>query len=235
MKLCSLASGSSGNCVYVGDDTTGILIDVGISGKKVREGLEAIDVDISTINAILVTHEHSDHTKGIGVLARKYKIPIYTKSKKTFHSILKQRAIGVIDPELFTSVEEDTQFTVGSIDIVPFKSSHDAVDPLCYTFRQGDKKISVATDLGNYDTYIKGHLSDSDALFIEANHDVRMLEVGPYPFFLKQRILSDVGHLSNDLSAALICELYDHKLKHVVLGHLSMKIICLMLPMKPSN
>lgn len=220
IKLCSLASGSSGNCVYVGNEDTHILIDVGISMKKVKEGLEAIDVDIRSLDAIFVTHEHSDHVKGVGVMARKHRIPIYTRPK-TFQSTIKQRAIGVVDPDLFREVKADEAVMIGTIKVVPFKSSHDAVDPLCYTFYAEDKKISVATDLGNYDDYIMDHLRDSNALFIEANHDVRMLEVGPYPFFLKQRILSDVGHLSNDLSASLICELYNELLDHVILGHLS--------------
>lgn len=220
MKICSLASGSSGNCVYVGNDDTNILVDVGISGKKVKEGLEAIGVDIAKLDAILITHEHSDHIKGIGVIARKYKIPMYTKSR-TFNATVGQKSIGLVDVELFNEIVEDQSYRIGSMDVKPFKSSHDAVDPLCYTFEDQGKKISVATDLGNYDDYVKSYLSGSNILYIEANHDVRMLEVGPYPFFLKQRILSDLGHLSNDLSASLICELYHDKLDYIILGHLS--------------
>jgi phosphoribosyl 1,2-cyclic phosphodiesterase len=220
MKICSLASGSSGNCIYIGNEDSHILIDIGISGKKMKEGLENIGINPSQIQGILITHEHSDHIKGIGVIARKYKIPIYTKAK-TFFEIIQKSSIGMIDQELFIQIQEDVPFQIGSIRILPFKSSHDAVDPVCFTFSHGMKKISVATDLGTYDDYIKSHLAESNVLFIEANHDVRMLEVGPYPFFLKQRILSDLGHLSNDLSAQLICELYHENMSHVILGHLS--------------
>ncbi len=220
MRICSLASGSSGNCVYVGDGDTHILIDAGISGKRIKAGLDAIGVDIAKLTALLVTHEHSDHVSGVGVLSRKYKIPIYSK-ERTLLSLLKMKSLGVIDTTLFNHLEADEPLMIGDIKVMPFASFHDAVDPLCYTFSKGDKKIGFATDLGNYDDYIKDHLKDVNALYLEANHDVRMLEVGPYPFFLKQRILSDVGHLSNDLSAALICELYHEKLSHIILAHLS--------------
>lgn len=220
MKICSLASGSSGNCVYIGDGENHILIDAGISGKRIKLGLEAIGVDIKDIKALLITHEHSDHISGVGVLSRKYKMPIYSKAK-TLKALLKIRSVGMIDPDLLRPLEADKPFNVGDIQIMPFATTHDAVDPLCYTFTQGDKKIGFATDLGSYNDYIKEHLSGANALYLEANHDVRMLEVGPYPFFLKQRILSDLGHLSNDLSADLICELYHESLTHIILGHLS--------------
>lgn len=220
MRICSIASGSSGNCVYVGDDDTHILIDAGISGKRVKAGLDAIGVDIKRIQALLITHEHSDHISGVGVLSRKYKIPIYSK-EKTLKSLLKSRSVGVIDPELFHHIEADQGFMLGKIQVMPFASSHDAVDPLCYTFITEEKKIGFATDLGSYNDYIKDHLKGANVLYLEANHDVSMLEVGPYPFFLKQRILSDVGHLSNDLSADLICQLYHEGLDHIILAHLS--------------
>ncbi len=220
MRICSIASGSSGNCVYVGDDDTHILIDAGISGKRVKAGLEAIGVDIKDIQALLITHEHSDHISGVGVLSRKYKMPIYSK-ERTLKNVLKSRSVGVIDPELFHHVEADETFMVGHILVTPFTSNHDAIDPLCYTFTKENKKIGIATDLGSYNDYIKDHLKGANALYLEANHDVRMLEVGPYPYFLKQRILSDVGHLSNDMSADLICELYHEGLNHIILAHLS--------------
>ena len=118
-------------------------------------------------------------------------------------------------------VVEDTPFFIGDIEVTAYKTLHDAIDPVGYTFKHNGKKIAVATDLGSYDTYIKNHLSNTNVLFIEANHDIRMLEVGPYPFYLKQRILSDIGHLSNDHSASLICEVYNDDLSHIILGHLS--------------
>lgn len=220
MKICSLASGSSGNCIYIGNEDTNLLIDVGISGKKVRLGLEEIGVDPSTLNGILITHEHSDHIKGIGVIARKYKIPMYT-NQQTFKTVLGNKSVGIIDEALYKEVNENQSFMIGSIKVTPFSSSHDAIDPLCYIFNHKDKKISVATDLGTYNDYTKSFLANSNVLFIEANHDVRMLEVGPYPYYLKQRILGDLGHLSNELSAKLVCEIYHEALSHIILGHLS--------------
>jgi len=220
VKICSLASGSEGNCLYIGSEETHILLDVGISGKRVKEGLAVIDIEPTQIDGILVTHEHSDHVKGLGVLSRRYKKFIYTV-EKTFDVICRTPSIGIIDRALFREIIEDTPFFIGDIEVTAYKSFHDATHPVGYTFKHKDNKISVATDLGTYDTYIKGHLSGADVLFIEANHDVRMLEVGPYPFYLKQRILSDLGHLSNDHTADLICDIYDEKLNHVILGHLS--------------
>lgn len=220
MRLCSLASGSTGNCVYVGDGDTHILIDAGISGKRVKEGLEAIGVDIKAIQALLITHEHTDHISGVGVLARKYGCPIFSK-EKTLNQLLTAKRLGPIDTGLLNGIEADKPFMIGEIEVTPFTSSHDAVDPLCYTFRKGDKKIGFATDFGACNGYIKDHLSGANALYLEANHEIRMLEAGPYPFFLKQRILSDLGHLSNDASGALICDLYHKDLRHVILAHLS--------------
>lgn len=220
MRICSLASSSSGNCIYVGDDETNILIDIGISKKRVEEGLKKIQVEASKVDAILITHEHSDHIKGLGVFARKYKVPIYT-TKKTWKNVLLDKSLGVIDLNLFNEISPDESFFIKGIEVHPFSTSHDAVDPVCYTFNKENQKISVATDLGCYDSYIKEKLKGSDILFLEANHDVRMLEVGSYPYFLKRRILSDVGHLSNETSGRLIRELIDGRLSHVILGHLS--------------
>lgn len=220
MNLCSLASSSSGNCIYVGSLNTSLLIDIGISGKKAELGLKEIGVDIKALNGILITHEHSDHIKGLGVISRRYKIPIFA-TDKTIEKVKNQKQIGVIDESLFNIINPDQEFTLNDICIKPFSISHDAVDPVCYTMSCSDKKISVATDLGCYNTYIVDHLKASNVLFIEANHDVKMLEVGSYPYFLKQRILSDVGHLSNEMSGKLLNELFHDELKYIVLGHLS--------------
>ncbi len=220
MRICSLASGSSGNCIYVGDETTHLLIDVGVSGKRVEQGLLDIGVNPHELNGILITHEHSDHIKGLGVMARRYKTPIFA-TKTTWRELLKTSSLGKIDEGLFREVTPDYGFSLNEISINPFRTSHDAIDPVCYTFTKKDKKISVVTDLGCYDNYIKEQLKDSNILFIEANHDIKMLEVGSYPYFLKQRILSDLGHLSNEATGRLISELLHKDLKYVVLGHLS--------------
>ncbi|MDA3846919.1 MAG: MBL fold metallo-hydrolase [Vallitaleaceae bacterium] len=220
MKLCSISSGSSGNCIYVGTDNTHLLIDVGISGKRIEMGLNSIGQTAKKIDGILITHEHSDHIKGLGVMARRYHIPIYSTSD-TIHALKKSSSLGEIDSTLYRVIEPNQDFLIGDIVIHPFETSHDAIHPVCYTFAFEGKKISIATDLGNYDDYIKEKLSDSNILFIEANHDVKMLDVGAYPYYLKRRIKSDLGHLSNDSTSKLICELYHEALTHIILGHLS--------------
>ncbi len=220
MQICSIASGSSGNCIYVGSETTHVLVDVGISKKRIEIGLESIGLKGHEIQGIFITHEHSDHIKGLGVMSRKYAIPIYTTAK-TWHKILADKTLGFIEPELHREIRADESLLLGDLTINPFKTSHDSIDPVCYTFQNEGKKISVATDLGCYDDYVRENLEFSNVLFIEANHDVRMLEVGKYPYFLKQRILGDFGHLSNETSGRLICDLAHEGLSHIVLGHLS--------------
>lgn len=220
MQMCSIASGSSGNCIYVGSGESHVLVDVGISKKKVEIGLDAIGLKGQDIKGIFITHEHSDHIKGLGVLSRKYAIPIYATAK-TWHMILSDKSLGYIEPDLHREIRADVQVVIGELSVTPFSTSHDAVEPVCYTFRNADKKISVVTDLGCYDDYVRMNLENSNVLFIEANHDVRMLEVGKYPYFLKQRILGDFGHLSNEASGRLIRHLIHDRLSHIVLGHLS--------------
>jgi phosphoribosyl 1,2-cyclic phosphodiesterase len=220
LKICSIASGSSGNCIYIGTDNVNLLVDSGISGKKVELGLKELNVDPNSIDGILITHEHSDHIKGIGVLARRYNMPIYA-TRKTWEATLNYRSIGKVSNDLFVEIYPDEDFNIKDLTIHPFNSFHDAINPVGYTFRKRDKKISIATDLGCYNEYILNKLQDSNILFIEANHDVKMLEAGKYPYYLKKRILSDVGHLSNETSAKLISTLYNKQLTHVILGHLS--------------
>lgn len=220
MKLCSIASGSSGNCIYIGNNNTNLLIDVGISGKRIENGLCSIDVDPKTIDGILITHEHSDHINGLGVMARRYGIPIYA-TVETINSILRIKSIGRISEDLFHYIEPDVAFEINDMVVNPFSISHDASNPVCYTFISNGQKIGIATDLGKYDDYIVSNLKDSQVLLLEANHDINMLEVGAYPYHLKRRILGDRGHLSNDNSGRLICELLHDKLQHIFLGHLS--------------
>ena len=220
MKLCSIASGSSGNCIYVGSGQTNLLVDVGISAKRIENGLNSIDIKLDTVQGILITHEHSDHISGLGVLARKYNIPIYA-TYETIQSIRKIKAIGNISEELFYFVKPNEPFEINDIMVKPFATSHDASNPVCYTMQSEGHKVGVATDLGKYDDYIISQLQDSDLLMIEANHDINMLMVGRYPYYLKQRILGDRGHLSNDSSADLISKLINPRLKGVLLAHLS--------------
>ncbi|MGN0306163.1 MAG: MBL fold metallo-hydrolase [Lachnospiraceae bacterium] len=220
MELCSIASGSSGNCIYVGTQATHLLVDVGISGKRTESGLNSIGLSGRDLDGILITHEHSDHVSGLGVMSRKYHIPIYATAG-TIEAIRRSSSLGKIDEELFVPIEADSTFTLKDILVSPMSTSHDAIQPVAYRFRHGKQKIAIATDLGTYNDYTVECLKGMDLLFLEANHDVNMLQVGPYPYALKQRILGDRGHLSNERSGQLLEKLLHDKLQAVVLGHLS--------------
>lgn len=221
MRLTSIASGSSGNCIYVGSDTTHLLVDVGISGKKVEAGVNELDLSMRDVDGILITHEHSDHIAGLGVIARKYQIPIYA-TPLTKQAILDVKAkCGDIDPDLICEIYPDDKLTIKDIVINPMNISHDAAQPVAYRFKSEGRKAAVVTDLGTFDEYTVECLKGMDVLFLEANHDVKMLEVGPYPYYLKRRILGDRGHLSNSRSGELLTKIIHDNLKTVYLGHLS--------------
>lgn len=220
MRMVSIASGSSGNCIYVGSDNTHILVDAGISNKRIEQGLNDIGVKGSELNAVFITHEHSDHIKGLGVLARKHGIPVFG-TKETLDEISDMKYLGDYPKELLHPVSPDVDFTLGEMKVKPFRIDHDAANPVAYRIQCEHKSVAVATDMGHYDQYIIDHLQGLDAILLESNHDVRMLETGPYPYYLKRRILSDHGHLSNDNAGRLLnCILHDN-LKHILLGHLS--------------
>ena len=236
MRMCSIASGSSGNCIYVGSDHTHLLVDTGISKKRIEEGLKTLDLKGDDLNGILITHEHSDHIQGLGVFSRKYQIPIYA-TKGTLEGIKSYSGLGKMPEglyhpmipqitkataeELYHPIHTDEPFTLGDIDIHPFEISHDANEPAGYRLECGAKSVAVATDLGKYDSYTVKNLQNLDAVLLEANHDIHMLEVGGYPYYLKQRILGDRGHLSNELSGQLLCDILHDNLKYIMLGHLS--------------
>ncbi len=221
MRLLSIASGSSGNCVYVGDGDTHLLIDAGISGKRIEAGLNQNGLKTSDINGILITHEHSDHISGLGVLARRYGIPVYA-TKETIKEIMRLKSLGAIEPSLLVPILPDKEFRVEALTVHPFSISHDAANPVAYRIENDKKeKVAVATDMGTYNEYIIENLSGLKALLLEANHDVRMLETGGYPYSLKCRILGDRGHLSNELSGKLLAKVLHDGLKYIFLGHLS--------------
>ena len=220
MRICSIASGSSGNCIYVGSDTTHLLVDVGISGKKTEAGLKELDLSMRDIDGIFITHEHADHIAGLGVLARKYEVPIYATGG-TIEAIRKCSGVGEIPEELFQRVRADEKIIIKDIVCNPMKISHDAAEPVAYRISHGREKIGIITDLGTYNDYTVECLRGMDALLLEANHDVNMLQVGPYPYYLKQRILGERGHLSNERAGQLLCDLLHDNLKAVMLGHLS--------------
>ena len=220
MRLCSIASGSSGNCILAGSDNSHILIDAGISGKRIREGLGQLGLKPEETQGIFVTHEHMDHIQGIGVMARRHGLPIYA-TEKTICAIKRCAAVGKIDEGLFHVVRPDEPLMIGDLSVEPIHVSHDAADPVMYIVRHGDRSAAVVTDLGKYDHYLIDKLQGVHVLLLEANHDVRMLEMGTYPYPLKQRILSERGHLSNETSGRFLGELLHDRFEAVVLGHLS--------------
>lgn len=220
MRLCSIASGSSGNCIYVGNENTHLLVDVGISKKRVEEGLEQLNLSGEMLSGILITHEHTDHIQGLGAFSRKYKIPIYA-TKGTLNGMRMYKYLGDMPEGLLKEVSADESFSIGELEVVPFSISHDANEPTGFRITGDEKNVAIATDLGIYDDYIIEHLKHLDAIVLEANHDVHMVEVGPYPYPLKQRVLGCRGHLSNESTGRLLCQILHEKLKYIVLGHLS--------------
>ncbi len=219
MRMMSIASGSSGNCIYIGSDNTHILIDTGISRKKICEGLRKVDLSIKDIDAVLVTHEHCDHISGLGVISRKDSLPVFA-SAGTIEGI-QCSSVGELPTELFSEVSADVDFQVGDLVIHPFRVSHDAKEPLAYTVRCNRQSMGVVTDLGEYNDYIIDNMQGLDAILVEANHDVRLVQVGSYPYYLKQRILGRMGHLSNENSGKLLGHLLNSHMKGILLGHLS--------------
>ncbi len=215
-----LASSSKGNSTYISTNETSILIDAGLTCKRIIEKLNNINVDISTIDAIFLTHEHSDHTKGIGVISRKYNIPIYATSK-TIKYILDSNKLGDIDKRNINIIYPFEKCVINDICLTPFDIPHDASQPVGYLVQANGFNIGVATDFGHATEDIKYYLKNLDILLLESNYDEKMLLNGQYPYHLKRRIKSDVGHLSNIDAGNLLCDIYSKKLKYVFLGHLS--------------
>ncbi|WP_317855466.1 MBL fold metallo-hydrolase [Chakrabartyella piscis] len=218
MEFCTLVSGSSGNCTYMGTKHTKILVDVGVSGKKIESGLAELSVQGSEIDGIFITHEHLDHIKGAGVFSRRYNVPIYA-TFDTWRAM--EDTLGKIAPDNRRYVYPEENCILNDLCIQPFSIPHDAAEPVGFSVFGAGRKITVATDLGCVTDTIKEHIADSQILLLEANHDVDMLKNGPYPWHLKQRVLSDVGHLSNMNAGGLLAEVMSGKMEHVLLGHLS--------------
>jgi len=220
MRICSIASGSSGNCIYVGSEATHLLVDVGISGKRTEEGLKGLELSMRDIDGILITHEHADHIAGLGVLSRKYGVPVYATAG-TIEAIKSCSSLGELPDELFHVVRADEKMIIKDLICNPIAISHDAAEPVAYRISHGKKKVGIVTDLGTYNDYTVESLRGMNALLLEANHDVNMLQVGRYPYPLKQRILGKRGHLSNENSGRLLCRILHDGLKYISLGHLS--------------
>lgn len=219
MVFCSLYSGSSGNSIFVSGEKSKILIDVGMPGKKIDEALTKIGENPSEIGGIFITHEHSDHIKGVGVLSRKYDIPIYANDK-TWSAM--EKSLGKIKEHNIRIMDRRSTVEIGDLSIKSFVIPHDAVAPVGYTIENKGKKVSIATDFGVFTEEIFNNIKDSQSILLECNHDVSMLKYGPYPYNLKRRILSEVGHLSNDDCGNALVNLANHGVgKNVILGHLS--------------
>lgn len=218
LKYCSLYSGSTGNSFFVQSDTTSVLIDAGVSSKKIIEALEKIDVSINQISGILVTHEHIDHTKSLATLSNKYNIPIYA-NKKTW------LALGTIGEKVLENNKKifNTQenFKIGDFKIFPFSTPHDAADPCGFNIYNSGKKISIATDLGCITKDLLEHLKNSSSILLESNYDPEVLKCSRYPYLLKQRISGNNGHLSNITAGKVLANLYNFGLNQALLIHLS--------------
>ena len=218
INFCTLFSGSSGNCTFITDQKTNIMVDAGRSGSSIQASLKNVGQSIENIDAILVTHEHVDHIRGIGILSRKYDIPVYANNN-TWAAMTD--ILGEINQNNVRVFDTNNAFEIGNIGIKAFDIPHDAAEPVGYSFHIGAKKVTTATDVGHITEGLFENLKNSDILLIESNHDVEMVKVSRYPYFLKQRILGKHGHLSNDSAGKLICELVEHGISRVLLGHLS--------------
>lgn len=214
--FCPLASGSKGNCIYLGTNQTKILIDAGISTKVLQARLSEINVDLSDIDAILITHEHMDHILGLKTLAFKKGIPVFANHETakgivdTFHDCPKFK--------IFSTGET---FEFGDLEIHPFSIQHDTLDPVAFTIRMNNLKLGFCTDLGFATSLVQFQLNDCDYLYVESNHEPSMVHASSRPMVYKQRVLSRSGHLSNDACGNLLANVYSPKLKHVHLAHLS--------------
>ena len=219
MKFCSLSSGSSGNSQFIASKETRLLLDAGVTGKYIKEAMESIGEKPEDLDGILVTHEHSDHVKGVGVLMRRYDLPLYVH-EDTWLEMKSQ--LGKINEDKLCFIDGINKFEIKDLSIIPFAIDHDAVHPLGFSFLNEGVVVSVAMDLGHMTEEIIRILENSDLLMLEANHDVEMLKIGRYPWFLKQRILGDSGHLSNDAAGKALVKMFERGAPGcVLLGHLS--------------
>ncbi|MGP4059608.1 MBL fold metallo-hydrolase [Halobacillus sp. H74] len=219
LKFSVLASGSTGNAFYIESGEEKILVDAGLSGKKIEGLLEQVNVDPHSLSRILVTHEHSDHIKGLGIMARRYNLPIYA-NEKTWDAMEGQLGKLSLDQKFHFSMEETQTF--GGIDVESFAVSHDAADPMFFTFHQDGKKVALVTDLGYVSERIKKTVEGADAYIFESNHDVSMLRMGRYPWNVKRRILGDSGHVSNEDCALALTDVITDQTKRIYLAHLSL-------------
>lgn len=218
LDFCSLFSGSTGNSELVAFDDTLLLIDAGRTGKALDEAVRRQGFDMRMVRAILVTHEHIDHIRGVGVLARKYGMEVYA-SHGTWEAMADK--VGEIPARQRCEFDPDADFYIDKVNVLPFSIPHDAAQPTGFALTCGGKKVSVMTDLGHTTKDLLSWVEGSDVMLLEANHDIQMLRDGSYPERLKRRILSNKGHLSNDACGMALTDLINCGTRHVYLGHLS--------------
>ena len=231
MKMVSLASGSKGNCTLIRTDDACILVDCGISAKRTEEALRAVGLSLRDVDALLLTHEHIDHIRGVKRLMSAYDIPVYATegTLKNLARITGDEYFNYAGRDRMEMIHADREFQIGSVSILPFATYHDVAEPCGYRFeisqQQNDLRrhvsLAVMTDCGHYDDYIADHLMYLDAMLLESNHDRGTLANGPYPIYLKRRIMSSEGHLSNHAAGQLLTEILSPKMTSVLLGHLS--------------
>ncbi|MBD7909587.1 MBL fold metallo-hydrolase [Sporosarcina gallistercoris] len=218
MRFSILASGSTGNSIYIENDSGAYLVDAGLTAKRIEAQLAKIGRSMKNVKAIFVTHEHSDHIKGVGVLARKHGVPIYA-NEKTWQAM--DGLVGEIALDQRFQFDVETVHSLGSISIESFAVSHDSVDPMFYVFHENDRKLAIITDTGYVSDRMKGIIKNADSFVFESNHDVGMLQMGRYPWSVKRRILSDVGHVSNEDAAIAMSDVIEQKETQIYLSHLS--------------
>ena len=217
-NFCSLYSGSSGNSLFVETQNTKLLIDAGVSSKKIETALNDINIDPSTLNGILVTHEHIDHVQGLGTLSKKFDLPVFV-NQETLDAMPKQK--DKISENNIKTFKISDKFDIGDLEIKPFSIPHDAANPCGFNIWKNNKKISIATDIGHMTNPILKSLEESLFIMLEANYDPEVLRCSPYPFTLKSRIAGPTGHLPNEMAGKTISHLLKSGLKNAMLGHLS--------------
>ncbi|KRM75830.1 MBL fold metallo-hydrolase [Secundilactobacillus collinoides] len=219
LKVCVLASGSTGNCTYIETNEHKVLVDAGLSGKKIENLMASVGKDMQDVDSLFVTHEHSDHRKSVGILARRYPgLNVYA-NEGTWDAMAPK--IGKVATEQKNLFAPDTTLSMGDLDVESFTVSHDAVEPQFYAFHSGGKSFVILTDTGYVSDHVEGVISNADGYLMECNHDVEMLRMGSYSWPLKQRILSDTGHLSNEDGADVMMDVLGNRTKRIFLGHLS--------------
>ncbi|MBR0425359.1 MAG: MBL fold metallo-hydrolase [Clostridia bacterium] len=218
MRFCPLCSGSSGNSTYLEAGNVRLLVDAGLSCKRITELLRSVGGDPASLTAILITHDHSDHIKGVNILSKKYDLPVYANTEVWSRM---QNVLPDVAPKNVCVFENDRPFFIGEVGVLPFRVHHDAAGTVGYVFTHRDHRAAICTDTGHIDKRMLDALSGSDLVLLEANHDVDMLMAGGYPYPLKRRILSGTGHLCNEDCASALVELYHRGVKSAILGHLS--------------